>query len=112
MCLTFKNAFSKVFIEEIPGIFMKSLKPSMKENKRYLLVKGHDLRKGIEKAIFDFIGVLGMSKCGLKFIKLGKNSAIISVNRDSLNHIRASLAASSKNFVVERVSGTLKGLKK
>ena len=91
---------------------MKALKPSMKENKRYLLIKGSDLKKGIEKAIFDFIGVLGMSKAGLRFIKVGKNSAIIGINRKSLNHVRASLAASSKNFTVERVSGTLKGLSK
>jgi RNase P/RNase MRP subunit POP5 len=91
---------------------MKSLRPSMRDKKRYLLIKGQDLKKGIEKAIFDFIGVLGMSKAALRFIKIGKNSAIISINRNSLNHVRASLAASSKNFVVEKVSGTLKGLKK
>ncbi len=91
---------------------MKALKPSMRENKRYLLVKGKDLKKNIEKAIFDFIGVLGMSKAGLNFIKTSKNSAIISINRESLNHVRASLATSSNNFRVERVSGTLKGLKK
>lgn len=90
---------------------MKSLKPSMREKKRYLLIKGSDLKKGIEKAIYDFIGVLGMSKCGLNFIKTGKNSAIISINRESLNHVRASLAASLKNFNVIRISGTLKGLK-
>ena len=48
---------------------MKSLKPSIKERKRYLLVKGKNLRKNIEKAILDFIGVLGMSKVGLDWIK-------------------------------------------
>jgi len=90
---------------------MKSLKPSIREKKRYLLIKGSDLKKSIEKAIYDFIGALGMSKCALKFIKLGKTSAIISINRDSLNHVRASLTASPKNFNVVKVSGTLKGLK-
>ncbi len=59
---------------------MKSLKPSQREDKRYLLVSGNNLRENIEKAILDFVGVLGMSKTGLDFIKTDKNSAIISVN--------------------------------
>ena len=52
---------------------MKSLKPSQRENKRYLLVKGKNLKESIEKAILDFTGVLGMSKTGLGFIKSNKN---------------------------------------
>lgn len=91
---------------------MKPLKPSMREKKRYLLVKGKNLKKNVEKAILDFIGVLGMSKAGLSWIKSGKDSAIISVNRESLNHIRASFAACSEKISVEKVSGTLKGLGK
>lgn len=91
---------------------MKSLKPSMKENKRYLLVKGKDLDKNIEKAILEFIGALGMSKACVKFIKKSKNSAVISVNRQSLNHVRASFAAFNKEISVEKVSGTLKRLSK
>ena len=89
---------------------MKSLKPSMRENKRYMLVKGSV--SDIESAILDFIGVLGMSKVGLGFIRKNKDSAIISVNRGSLNHVRASFAVWPKMIRVERVSGTLKGLKK
>ena len=89
---------------------MKSLKPSMRENKRYLLVEGEDLRKNIEKAILDFIGVLGLSKIGLEFIKSDKNSAIISVNRESVDSVRASLCVFSKKMEVKMVSGTLKGL--
>ncbi|MFH1326935.1 MAG: hypothetical protein ABIH59_02310 [archaeon] len=91
---------------------MKPLKPSMKENKRYLLVKGKDLKENIEKSILDFIGVLGMSKVGLSFIKTSKDSTIISINRKSLNHVRASFAAWPEEIRIERVSGTLKGLKK
>ena len=70
---------------------MKSLKPSMREKKRYLLVKGNNLRVNIEKAILEFIGVLGMSKVCLSFIKSEKDSAIISVNREMVEHVRASL---------------------
>ena len=90
---------------------MKSLKPSMRENKRYLLVEGEDLRKNIEKAILDFIGILGLSKVGLEFIKSEKNSAVISVNRESIDSVRASLCIFPKEIEVKMVSGTLKGLK-
>jgi RNase P/RNase MRP subunit POP5 len=90
---------------------MKALRPSMKENKRYLLVEGEDLRINIEKAILSFIGTLGMSKTALEFIKSEKNHAIISVNRESLNNVRASFAVFPKKIEVKMVSGTLKGLR-
>jgi RNase P/RNase MRP subunit POP5 len=91
---------------------MKPLKPTMRENKRYLLVKGKDLEKNIEKSILDFIGVLGFSKIALSFIKKNKNSCIISVNREMVNQVRASLCVSPEKISVEKVSGTLKGIEK
>lgn len=90
---------------------MKSLKPSMRENKRYLLIEGKDLKKNIEKAILDFIGVLGMSKIGLGWIKTEKNSVIISVNREMVDSVRASFCVWPEKIEVKKVSGTLKGLK-
>ncbi len=87
---------------------MKPLKPSMREHKRYLLVKGSI--NEIQKAIQDFIGVLGMSKIGLIWVKKNKDSAVIGVNRESLNHVRASFAVWDKKISVEKVSGTLRGL--
>jgi RNase P/RNase MRP subunit POP5 len=90
---------------------MKSLRPSMKENKRYLFVVGEDLRKNIEKSILEFIGTLGFSKTGLEFIKTDKNSAVIAINREMLNSVRASFAVFNKKIEVKMVSGTLKGLK-
>ncbi len=90
---------------------MKPLKPAMREKKRYLLVEGRDLKKNVEKAILDFIGVLGMSKTGLGWIKENKDSAIISVNRDMADSVRASLVVWPKKMEVKRISGTLKGLK-
>ena len=89
---------------------MKPLKPSMREKKRYLLVEGKNLDKNIEKSILDFIGILGMSKASLNFIKKSKGGAIISVNRGALNHVRASFAAFPAQIKVQKVSGTLKGL--
>jgi len=91
---------------------MKSLKPSMRENKRYLLVEGKNLKENIEKAILDFIGVLGMSKVGLGWIKSNSNSAIISVNREMVDSVRASLCVWPEKMEVKKVSGTLKSLRK
>ncbi|MBT96677.1 MAG: Rpp14/Pop5 family protein [Candidatus Pacearchaeota archaeon] len=91
---------------------MKPLKPSAKENKRYLFVKGRNLDKNIEKSILEFIGTWGMSKVGLGFIKTGENYSIISINREMVDLVRASFCVFSKEISVEKVSGTLKGLKK
>lgn len=90
---------------------MKSLKPSMREKKRYLLVNGKNLKENIGKSILEFIGVLGMSKAGLEFIKSDANSAIIAVNRKSVDYVRASFAVWPEKIEVKRVSGSLKGLK-
>ena len=88
---------------------MKSLKPSMRERKRYLFVKGNP--NEIERAVLDFIGVWGMSKASLAFIKKDRDSSVISVNREMLSEIRASLAVWPEKLEVLRVSGTLRGLK-
>lgn len=90
---------------------MRALKPSAREKKRYLLVKGNNLKTNIEKAVLDFVGVLGLSKCGLSFVKSSGNSAVICVNREAVNSVRASLCVFKDKMEVERVSGTIKGLK-
>ena len=90
---------------------MKSLKPSMREKKRYLLVFGKNLRENIGKAILEFVGVLGMSRVGLSFIDEKNDSATISVNRESLNEVRASLCVYREKMEVLKVSGTLKSLR-
>ena len=88
---------------------MKPLKPSVREKKRYLQVKG--AVKDVEKSILEGIGVLGMSKTSLKFIKSGKDNTIISINRETIDAVRASFALWPKKINVVKVSGTLKGLK-
>ena len=87
---------------------MKALRPSAKENKRYLLLNGNNLKENVEKIILEYIGVLGMAKCGLSWIK----SNIISINREAVDSVRASFAASPEKIEVLKVSGTLKGLGK
>lgn len=90
---------------------MKSLIPSSKENKRYFLIAGENLKENIEKTILEFSGILGMSKCGLNFIEIEKDSAIISVNRETVDLVRASFAVFPKKMEVLKVSGTLKKLR-
>ena len=103
---------------------MKSLKPSLRENKRYLLVRGKNLKANIEKAISDFLGVRGMYKVGLGWIKTEypnnqnvtggheQDSIIICVNREAVDLVRASLVVWPEKMETLKVSGTLKGLKK
>ena len=93
---------------------MKALIPSHRENKRYLLVKGKNLKQNIEKAILEFSGTLGMSKCGLSFISKDekKSEAIICVNREAVELVRASIVIFPEKMEVIRVSGTLEGLRK
>lgn len=90
---------------------MKPLKPSMREKKRYLFIKGENLQEKILETIQEFLGVLGLAETGLKFIKLNKNSAEISINRESLNKVRASFALTKEYINVQNVSGTLKALR-
>ncbi len=89
---------------------MKALKPSAKENKRYLLLHGKDLSKNVERSILEFVGTFGFSKAGLSWIKSNKMSAIICVNREAVDNIRASFCVFSEKIIVKKVSGTLKSL--
>jgi RNase P/RNase MRP subunit POP5 len=91
---------------------MKSLIPSQRENKRYLFVEGKNLKQNIEKSIFEFIGIFGMSKVGLSFIENKNNSAIICINREMVDKVRASFCVFTEKIEVKKISGTLKGLGK
>ena len=84
----------------------KSLKPSMREKKRYLLLKGNFTKEDVEKTIMHYIGALGYAKASPIFIS--KN--ILAVNRAEVDKVKASFAIS--DIRVAKVSGTLKGLEK
>ena len=90
---------------------MKSLKPSHRENKRYLLIRGTVTQDNIDKAIFDYIGVLGYAEAAVHFISFNKVEIILAVNRKSLEKIRASFLMYEKEIKIVKVSGSLKGLK-
>lgn len=91
---------------------MKSLKPTMRENKRYLLIKGENLKENISKALKDFLGISGISKVCLEWIKIDKNLGIVSINREMIDQVRASFCLHPEKIEVLKVSGTLKGLRK
>ncbi|MFW6233592.1 MAG: Rpp14/Pop5 family protein [Nanoarchaeota archaeon] len=95
---------------------MKPLKPAHREKKRYLLIKSDskEIKKQIENAITEFLGLSGMSKTNLRFIEINNqnNTAIISINKNMLEQVKASLCIYNKKLITEKVSGTLKGLRK
>lgn len=90
---------------------MKPLKASARENRRYLLVKGKQLGNVVDKAILAFVGILGYAKASPCVVSSGKDWLILSVRREALSDVRAALLLCADDCRVERVSGTLKGLK-
>ena len=87
------------------------LKPSMRSNRRYLLIETKD-KKEIEKAVLDYLGILGMAKMSLLPVEEKKGQVIISVERGEVDNLRAAIEASGIQAKIIRVSGTIKGVKK
>ena len=91
---------------------MKSLKPSHRENKRYLLIKGKDASKEtIENVVLEFIGVLGYAEASPQIIKIKRNEVVLAINRSSLDKIRASFLTSGKDLNIVKVSGSVRKVK-
>lgn len=87
---------------------MKPLKPSHRERKRYLLIKGKDTsKKNIEDAILEFIGVLGFAEASPSFIKIDKEKVVLAINRKSLDKVRTSFLLSGKDIKIIKVSGSV-----
>ena len=87
---------------------MRPLKPSHRERKRYLLIKGKDTsKKNIEDAILEFIGVLGFAEASPSFIKTDKEKVVLSINRKSLDKVRTSFLLSRKDIKIIKVSGSV-----
>ena len=68
----------------------------------------------MEKAVLDYVGILGFAKANPTLVKkvAGKGKLVLAVNRSELDKIRASFAISADIITVIKVSGTLKGLSK
>ena len=89
---------------------MLTLKPTLRANRRYLLVRG--IKKDIEYAILEYIGVLGWANAAPVFVSSNGDKVTVAVNREALVDVRAALALAKNELTVLRVSGTLKGLEK
>lgn len=91
---------------------MKPLKPSHRERKRYLLIKGKDTsKKNIEDAILEFIGVLGFAEASPSFIKTDKEKVVLVINRKSLDKVKTSFLLSGKDIKIIKVSGSVRKVK-
>ncbi len=87
---------------------MKSIKPSHREKKRYLLIKGSDANKKIiEEVILEFVGVLGYAEASPQIIKSEKGNVVLAINRGSLDKIRTSFVMSEKQLEIVKVSGSV-----
>ena len=83
------------------------LKPSARPDRRYLLIEARS-KEEIEKAILDYIGVLGWAKAAPVFVD--SKEIVLCVNRKEVDNVRAALELSERDIKVRKVSGTLKGL--
>jgi RNase P/RNase MRP subunit POP5 len=83
------------------------LKPSARENRRYLIIAEKDNVK-IERAILDYLGVLGFAKSAYMKVLENNGKTISAVTREELEKVKAALA--SAGIKIEKISGTLKGL--
>ena len=87
------------------------LRPSARDKRRYFLVRAKN--GDVEDAILDYVGVLGFAKSAYLEVRGsgvgGRDYIIGSCLVKSLDEVRAGLALAG--IGVERVSGTLKGLK-
>jgi len=80
----------------------------MKENKRYLLLKGSFSKSDVEEAVLKYIGILGYAKAAPMWV----SDRILAVNRKEVDKVRASFVLSKGKIEVAKVSGTIRGLRK
>ncbi|MBS3167773.1 hypothetical protein J4216_01470 [Candidatus Woesearchaeota archaeon] len=103
-------------------IKQKTLLPSLKEKKRYLVyetlssgqVKGDETKEVITNSFKELFGLEGLAMAGLNFVEFKDNKGIIRVNNKSLDMLRASfcfIGKINKEEAIVRsvgVSGMLK----
>ena len=87
------------------------MKPSERIKVRYVLIEAEN-RESVEKAILDYIGILGWARATPFFVKENGKRIILSVSRKEIDNIRAAFELCKDKIRVLRVSGTLKGLGK
>jgi hypothetical protein len=85
------------------------LRPSARDKRRYFLVRARN--GNVENAILDYVGILGFARSAyLKVVTKDFPGKLVgSCLVKSLDEVRAALAFAG--ISLERVSGTLKGLR-
>lgn len=89
------------------------LRPSARDKRRYFLVRASNGK--VEDAILDYVGVLGFARAaymqvvGCRLQVAGRGYIVGSCLAGSLDEVRAALALAGVR--IEKVSGTLKGLR-
>jgi RNase P/RNase MRP subunit POP5 len=90
-----------------PKVKRLKLKPSARDKRRYLWIE-NATNSAVEKAILDYVGILGFAKSAYMKVKESKGKLVVAVQRSELEKIKASLGLAG--ISVRKVSGTLKGL--
>ncbi len=86
------------------------LPSSARTKRRYLRVVGS--RDQIEHALMTHLGTLGWSRAAPLFITVRRiRETVVSIDRASLDAVRAALELSPEKLKVVRVSGTIEGLR-
>ncbi|MEK6850360.1 MAG: Rpp14/Pop5 family protein [Nanoarchaeota archaeon] len=88
---------------------MLKLKPSMRIKRRYILLQAKN-KESVEKAVLDYVGILGWAKAAPTFVKHPGEKIVLAISRESINEVRAAFEICKENIKVIRVSGTIKGL--
>jgi len=95
------------------------LLPTLKEKKRYLvlLVKARTeegAKKAIDKALLEFLGILGYAQAGPMVIESGKKKAafycILSINRSYVDKVKAAFSLFGMRCI--GVSGSLRKVRR
>ena len=91
---------------------MTRLPSSMRINRRYVSILGGD-KEIIERALLSGLGTLGWAKGAPLFVTVeGSKNVVLSIDRGSLDAVRAAFELAPQRLTITRVSGTIKGLEK
>ena len=85
-------------------------KPTERIKRRYLLIEAEN-REVVERALLDYIGLLGWAKASPVNVS-SSLGIVLSIDRAWLTHARAAFAISPEKIKVRKVSGTLAGLRR
>ncbi len=89
---------------------MTRLKPSVRVNRRYLLIP-HASKEKIQEALQAGLGTLGLARVAPLFVITKKSEqCVLSIDRQSLDEVRAAFELAPQKIAIIRVSGTIKGL--